>query len=285
MWGDAGMSFQFRGRRRGTDPDPQAADPVAVAGRLTDGETLAMVRDALDQNRMRLAFQPVVYATDPGIIGYYKGFIRLLDATGRTIPAGDFMALAETQILGRDIDLAALTLALRVLAKHPQVRVAINMSARSIGYSPWTTLLRNTLRRSPDLARSLILEISEASAMQMPDVLIPFLREFRPAGVHFLLDDFGAGETALSRLAEFSFDMAKLDGKFVRGLLTAPQQQTILRAAIALTAEFGMYPIAESVETNAEAEWLRDRGVGCLQGYLFGKPELNPDFSAFRRGR
>lgn len=267
------------------DIDWEEGDPFAVALATAERETLSMVRRALSMRNMYLALQPVVYAADPALIGYYKAYIRLRDDQGRSILAGDFMALAERQLLGREIDLAALELALSLLEREPKVRVAITMSARSLGYAPWTKLLREKLRFHPALGQNLILEISQSSAMAMPDVLLPFIEEFRPAGLRFSLDDFGVGALSLPRLEELGFDLAKLDGRFVHGLTTSPPQQRILRAAIALAQQFNMFLIAEAVETNEEALWLRQHGVGCLQGYLFGKPQRNPDFTAFRQGR
>ena len=58
-----------------------------------------------------------------------------------------------------------------------------------------------------------------------------------------------------------------------------------MRAAISLSEELGMYLVAEAVETEGEARWLSEAGVGCLQGYLFGPPTVTPDFRAFRHGR
>ena len=279
------MSFQRGPKRPAFDLDPAVASPLAVAVSSADRETLAMVRTALNLRRMRLAFQPAVYSADPSIIGFYEGYIRLLDPKDRVIPAKDFMEVAETQELGREIDVAALQLGLLTLQRNPGVRIAVNMSARSIGYKPWTQLLRQALRAHPGLGRGLILEISEASAMQMPDVLKPFMLELRREGIAFTLDDFGAGATSLLLLREFAFDIAKIDGRFVRGIDRSAGNQQVIKAAIALAREFGMFLVAEAVETPAEANWLRDHGIGCLQGYLFGAPEVTPDFSRFRNGR
>jgi EAL domain-containing protein (putative c-di-GMP-specific phosphodiesterase class I) len=267
------------------DIEANVADPLAVAVSAADRETLAMVRAALSLRRMRLAFQPAVYAADPSIIGFYEGYIRLLDPNDRVIPARDFMEVAETQELGREIDVAALQLGLIALQRNPGVRVAVNMSARSVGYKKWTQTLRQALKTHPSLGRGLILEISEASAMQMPDVLLPFMNELREEQIAFTLDDFGAGATSLQMLQQFRFDIAKIDGKFIRGIDRNAQFQPIVRAAIAMAQEFNMFLVAEAVETPAEANWLRDQGVGCLQGYLFGAPEVQPDFSRFRKGR
>lgn len=272
-------------KRPNFDLEAGDASPLAVATGSVERETLAMVRRALALKRMRLAFQPAVYAADPSIIGFYEGYIRLLDPQDRVIPAAQFMAVAETQELGREIDVAALQLGLMALQRHPGIRIAVNMSARSIGYKPWTQMLRQALRSHPGLGRGLILEIGEPSAMQMPDVLAPFMTELRGHGITFTLDDFGAGATSLRLLREFRFEIAKIDGMFTRGIETASLNQPLVRAAIAMAREFNMFPVAEAVETTAEAGWLRDQGVGCLQGYLFGAPEVTPDFRRFRKGR
>lgn len=279
------MSFMSGPKRPRFEIEAGLDDPLAVAVSAADREVLAMVRAALSLRRMRLAFQPAVYAADPSIIGFYEGYIRLLDPRDRVIPARDFMEVAETQELGREIDVAALQLGLIALQKNPGIRVAVNMSARSVGYRKWAQLLRQALLAHPGLGRGLILEIGEASAMQMPDVLVPFMKDLREEGIAFTLDDFGAGATSLRLLSEFRFDIAKLDGRFVRGIERDAGNQPILRAAIAMAREFGMFLVAEAVETAAEANWLREQGVGCLQGYLFGAPEVAPDFSRFRKGR
>ena len=272
------MGFMSGSRRPKFEAEAALADPLTLEISAADQETLAMVRSALSQRRMRLAFQPAVYAADPSIIGFYEGYIRLLDPQDRVIPARDFMDVAETQELGREIDVAALQLGLATLQKNRGIRVAVNMSARSVGYRKWVQVLRQALKTHPGLGRGLILEISEASAMQMPDVLIPFMKELRAEQIAFTLDDFGAGATSLQLLSEFNFDIAKLDGRFVRNIERDTESQRILRAAIAMAREFGMFLVAEAVETSAEANWLRDQGVGCLQGYLFGAPEVSPDF-------
>ncbi len=279
------MSFMKGPKRPKFDLDADEATPLSFAVSSADRETLGIVSAALALRRMRLAFQPAVYAADPSIIGFYEGYIRLLDPQDRVIPARDFMDVAETQELGREIDVAALQLGLLALQKNPGVRIAVNMSARSVGYKKWTQTLRQALKTHPGLGRGLILEISEASAMQMPDVLIPFMKDLRAEQIAFTLDDFGAGATSLQLLQEFRFDIAKLDGMFIRGIERSEKNQPIVKAAIAMAKEFNMFLVAEAVETAAEANWLRDHGVGCLQGYLFGPPVVAPDFSRFRKGR
>jgi EAL domain-containing protein (putative c-di-GMP-specific phosphodiesterase class I) len=90
------MSFMKGPHRPKFDLESDVASPLAVATSSADRETLAMVSAALSLRRMRLAFQPAVYAADPSIIGFYEGYIRLLDPQDRVIPARDFMEVAET---------------------------------------------------------------------------------------------------------------------------------------------------------------------------------------------
>ncbi|TAG30412.1 MAG: EAL domain-containing protein [Rhodobacterales bacterium] len=267
------------------DVDPALTSPLDAAISAQDRETLALVASALRERRMRLAFQPVVYAADPSIVGFFEGYIRLLNLRDQVIPARDFMGAVEQQELGREIDCAALQMGLMAMQRNPQIRVSVNMSARSVGYRPWVAVLRKALREVPRLGYNLILEINEASALQVPDVLKPFMAEMREHGIVFALDDFGAGMTSLRLLRELKFEIAKIDGVLVREVDKQPDQQIMARAAIAVAQEMGMYIVAEEVETDAEANWLREAGVGCMQGYLFGAPTVTPDFRAFRNGR
>ena len=279
------MSFMKGQRPSKFDVEPGTASPLDVAGTVAERETLAMVAEALRLRRMRLAYQPAVYAADTSIIGFYEGFIRLLDAKDHVIPARDFMAAVEQRELGREIDCAALQMGLMTLQRNPGLRVAVNMSARSVGYRPWVTVLRQALKQTPGLADGLILEINEASAMAVPDVLLPFMEEMRETGIVFSLDDFGAGLSSLSLLRDYRFEIAKIDGSLIRGIKTSVENQPVVKSAIAIAREYRMFLVAEAVETEAEANWLLDNGVGCLQGYLFGAPTVVPDFSGFRNGR
>ena len=108
-----------------------------------------MVKEAVRTRRLRLAYQPVVLTRDTGRVAFYEGLIRVQEPNGRIIPAGDFINAAEGHELGREIDCAALEYGLATLAKHPQLRISINMSARSIGYPRWMWVLKKALDQNP----------------------------------------------------------------------------------------------------------------------------------------
>jgi EAL domain-containing protein (putative c-di-GMP-specific phosphodiesterase class I) len=260
------------------DDQASMASPLGAAISQADRETLSMVRAALEAGRLRLAYQPIVLGIDPQKIAFHEGLIRVLEPSGRIIPARDFITVVEDTELGRLIDCAALEMGLTALHHHPELRLAINMSARSIGYPQWTRTLRRGLNASPTIGERLILEITESSAMQVPELVIAFMDQLQDRGVAFALDDFGAGMTAFRYFKDFQFDIVKIDGQFIRGVHANPDNQVLIKALTSIGRHFDMVVVAEQVEEVADAEWLRGMGIDCLQGYLFGAPTVKPDW-------
>ncbi len=264
---------------------PELADPVSAAVAARDRQTLAEVREALRTRRAFLAYQPVVQAARPDRVAFWEGLIRICDSTGRVIPARDFIGVAETSELGRMIDTVALEAGLAALAAHPGLRLSVNMSARSIGYPRWTRALDEGLAAGATVAERLILEITESSAMLMPDLVSVFMHDLQRRGITFALDDFGAGFTSFRYLRDFTFDIVKIDGQFVRGVHGDADNQVLMQALLSIARHFDMFTVAESVEDARDAAWLAAEGVDCLQGYLYGAPTRRPvwDVRAERR--
>lgn len=254
-------------------------DPLSVAVALRDAAAVELVRDSLDADRVMLAFQPIVHSERADRPAFYEGLIRVADATGRIIPARDFIDAVEGEELGRKIDCAALRLGLEALHKEPGLRLAVNMSARSIGYHPWTRTLRRGIRSDQTVAERLILEITERSAIVFPEVVRTFMTDLQELGVTFALDDFGSGYTAFRYLRDFDFDILKIDGEFIRGIHASPDNQVLVRALISVARHFSMLTVAEFVETEQDARMLTDFGVDCLQGHYFGLPTVSPHWS------
>lgn len=255
------------------------ASPLGVAISAADADTMRMVEEAIRTRRLALAFQPVVLARDPARVAFHEGLIRVLEPNGRIIPARDFIDAIEAHELGREIDCAALEFGLRALAQHPDLRLAVNMSARSIGYPRWLRLLKKGLDAGPTVGERLILEITESSAMTVPELVVTFMEEWQARGVAFALDDFGAGNTAIRYFKDFMFDILKIDGQFIRGISTDPDNQALVRALLGIGRHFQMFTVAESVERPEDAEALRQMGVDCLQGFLFGAPSVRPPWA------
>ena len=263
-------------RRQRIDMPDGADNPLNAAITSRDRDTLSMVAEAVEHNQTMLAFQPIMQARAPHQTAFYEGLIRVLDDSGRVIPARDFITVVEDTELGREIDCAALEMGLRTLARNPSLRLSINMSARSIGYKRWIRILDRFLKKDPTLGERLILEITESSAMAIPELVVDFMRQLQRHGIGFALDDFGAGYTAFRYFRDFYFDAVKIDGQFVRGIHANSDNQVLTSALVAIARQFDMFTVAESVETREDAEYLISIGVDCLQGYLFGAPTVRP---------
>ena len=259
---------------------PMKDDPLSTAVRERDRDILTMVRQALNDQRVMLAYQPIVRADSPDRAAFYEGLIRIMDKTGRIIPARDFIDAVETDEIGRMIDCLSLQLGLEALRDHPGLRLSINMSARSIGYPRWNRTLHRGLNADPTIGERLILEITESSAMVMPDITRVFMASLQSKGICFALDDFGSGFTSFRYLREFYFDILKIDGEFIRDIHRNPDNQVLCAALVSIAQHFDMFTVAEMVESAEDAAFLVDAGLDCLQGFHFGVPKIRPDWMA-----
>ena len=250
-------------------------NPLNAAVVMRDRKVIDMVEQAIARRHMFLAYQPVFNAANHDQAVFYEGLMRLRDGSGRVIPAAQFIAITETSEIGRKIDCLALEEGLRALAQNEGLQLSVNMSARSIGYSPWTDTLEAGLALSPTIAERLILEVTEASAMIMPDIVSAFMSRLQSVGIRFALDDFGAGYTSFRYLRDLLFDMVKIDGQFIRDISESPDNQVLTSALVEISRHFDMLTIAEGVEQAEDAAFVRSMGVDCVQGYLFGAPTEN----------
>ena len=251
-------------------------NPLNIAIAKRDSQTIQMVDTAIQHKQTLLAYQPVMMSCDPRQVGFYEGLIRVMDATGRIIPAKDFIHVIEDTELGRRIDALSLNMGMQSLFKKPDLRLSINMSAHSIGFGPWKRNFYRWLERDETIAERLILEKTESSAMNEPHKVVKFMDELQLLGVSFALDDFGSGHTALRYFKDFMFDVLKIDGQFIKSIDSDPDNQALVRAMIDIAKHFDMLTVTEFVETRAEAETLIALGADCLQGFYFSAPSVRP---------
>ncbi len=249
---------------------------MELAVKPKDQSILEMVRNAIKRKNVILAYQPVMHARNPERPAFYEGLLRVVKEDRSIIPAKDFIDVVETMDLGRILDCLALEMGLIALAEEPSLRLSINMSARSIGYPRWMDTLNEGLVLDDTIAERLILEVTESSAMLMPEIVNVFMNDLHQRGISFALDDFGAGYTAFRFFREFQFDIVKIDGQFIRNIHRDPDNQVLAGALISIAQQFDMFTVAEHVEQKEELAFLQEAGVDCVQGYLTGRPETVP---------
>ncbi len=266
-----------------------ALDPFRLVGGANDGGPLHATRveararlrftvaQALVQGRLGFHYQPVVRAQAQQRPAFFEMLARMTLPDGQVLTAGAFLPAVEEGELGRAIDRLALTRALQALVGNPGLRLSVNVSPRSMGDEEWLGILAAAHRGGTGICRRLILEVTEDDALRDADLTQEFVDHVRPLGPALALDDFGAGATGFRHFRGFRFDMVKIDGAFVNGVHRDRDAQALVRCLSTLAQHFEMMTVAERVETRADADWLAEAGIDCLQGYLIGRPSARAE--------
>lgn len=242
----------------------------------------AEVREAIKENRLVLAYQPLVEARD-GQTTCYECLLRMYAPDGSLVPAGRFIPVVEKLGLMRAVDRLVLDLVLQDLERHPQVTLAFNISGLTVADRSWLRSLQARLRDKRQVAERIILEITETAALYDNDESARFVEAVRALGCQVAIDDFGAGYTTFHHLKTLPVDIVKIDGSFVRDIQSSPDNQLFVRNLLSLAKALDLKTVAECVETQEDSDFLKSEGVDLLQGYFFGKPELMPSWQTVDR--
>ncbi|HYH17397.1 MAG TPA: EAL domain-containing protein [Azospirillum sp.] len=233
------------------------------------------VRAALRGGELRFAYQPVVAAA--GGVAFYECLLRITGghaAGAGELPAGDFMPAVERLGMARRIDHHTLAMVVHDLEADPDVRLAVNLSAATTADGSWLAALHGLIGGRRDLARRLIIEITETAAIEDLEETARFVGIVRALGCRVALDDFGAGYLSYRHLKALPVDIVKIDGSFVQEMERERDALLFIRSVLGLAEGFGLTTVAEGVENAGHAAALRHEGVRLLQGHHFGAPSL-----------
>lgn len=235
------------------------------------------IKNALKHNNLFFAFQPIVKSNTHEPF-FYECLLRMKDIEGNLVPAGLFIPTVEKLGLNRLVDLRTLDLCIQELEKYTKIDLALNISGHTCSDQTWLSELTMKVKDRPDLAKRLIIEITETAAIKDLDETMKFVEKVRELGCRIALDDFGAGYTSFMHLKSLAVDIVKIDGTFVRGLCDEDENESLVfvQTLVGLTKSFGLATVAECVENEEQAEILRKEGVQLLQGWHFGKPDVHP---------
>jgi diguanylate cyclase (GGDEF)-like protein len=237
------------------------------------------VKCALREDRLRLAFQPIVNCdTHEPVV--WECLLRMVQPDGEIVAAALFMPVVEELGLIRQVDRRVLELAVAVMVEHPDARLAINISGMTSTDRTWLRHVVGLLRGQPQVAQRMVVEITETASLEDVEECARFVSSLRSLGCRVALDDFGAGYTSFRHLKILAVDMVKIDGSFIRDLPENPANMIFIRSLLDLARNFGLDTVAECVETLEQADMLRKEGVEYLQGWAFGKPQLEPPWSS-----
>jgi diguanylate cyclase (GGDEF)-like protein len=260
-----------RSKRVHTHKTARAAAPL-----LRDRREL---QDAIARDELHLAFQPI-FDAKTGEMRSAEMLARWRHKTLGDISPGEFVPLAERSGLILELGWWAMTNAVRALARHEGLRLAVNVSPLQFRHHGFALRVQELLASHKVAPTRLEIEVTEGALIRNAEIAERTLRQVRAVGVSVALDDFGTGYSSLSYLQRLAFDKLKLDQSFVRGLQGTSESTRLLRSIIDLGHSLGVVVVAEGVETQIQASVMSMLGADLLQGYALGVPLDEAAFAA-----
>jgi diguanylate cyclase (GGDEF)-like protein/PAS domain S-box-containing protein len=249
----------------------------------------SQLRQAIEQERLRTFFQPIVDLRTGALHGF-EALARWPVADDDVSP-GDFIPVAEEAGLIGALGTLMLRRACHTLSAWrkqglvtPEVTVSVNVSIRQLTDASLIGHVRAALRDSKLPAGKLVLEITESTLIEHPLLVNAVLRELLDLGVTVQLDDFGTGYSSLTVLHDFLGDTLKVDRGFVETMLHRPASHAIIRSIVGLAHNLGLRVIAEGIEDREQVHALTLLGCEYGQGYHFSRPLPPSEIEALLAG-
>jgi EAL domain-containing protein (putative c-di-GMP-specific phosphodiesterase class I) len=196
--------------------------------------------------------------------------------SGEYIPPGRFVPIAEQtgliSPLGSKVFQLAAEQACCWRSSGLNTNIAVNVSPHQLRRPRFVDQLKSILSETGAQAEWFELEITENAVMEDVAQAVRIMDELSALGFRIAIDDFGTGYSSLSYLKNFSIHTLKIDLSFVRDLMRDDHSDAIVRSIISLGSGMKLTLVAEGVETQEQANFLREAGCDVLQGYLIGKP-------------
>jgi EAL domain-containing protein (putative c-di-GMP-specific phosphodiesterase class I) len=202
----------------------------------------------------------------------------MLDDDNNIVPPSEFMPVIHEFGLAYQLDLWVLRHTLEFMDQNrealPSARFAVNLSPSSLCRPSLCQDVRDMLQQYQVEPYQLVLEVTESHLVQDVKYAKSSLKELRQLGCRIALDDFGTGYATYDRLKELHVDTLKIDGSFVRGMLTNKVDYQIISSICKVALMQRLSIVAEYVETAEQRDVLKSLGVDYMQGYFIGRPQL-----------
>lgn len=246
-------------------------------GMVEDMGWASRVRDAVEQDKFRLVFQPIIALADANKQSY-EVLLRMISDDGSIIMPGGFIPAAERFGLINNVDRWLVHQALWRLAELNRtsaspVSFSINLSGRAFDDPALLPLIHKTLEETGLDPRLVTFEITETATIAKLSAAATFITGLRNIGCEFALDDFGVGFSSFSYLKHLPVDKLKIDGGFIKNMSASGVDQAMVQSIAQVARALGKTTVAEAVEDEATLDLLRDYGVDYAQGYYLGRPD------------
>jgi diguanylate cyclase (GGDEF)-like protein/PAS domain S-box-containing protein len=257
-------------------------DDKELALRHMEMSWVSRINAALDEGRLELWHQEIAEINREDVQAgataedHFEVLLRMRDTDGSLIMPGSFLPAAERYALATKIDRWVLKALFRWLEKNPcEGRMglcAVNLSGQTLGDLSFHSEVIEILENSSIPADRICFEITETSAIANLANANLFMQRMKEHGCSFALDDFGSGLSSFAYLKSLPVDFVKIDGLFVKDILSDPVDRAMVKAIIEMAHAMGKLAIAEFVENDEILQELIDLGVDYVQGYGIARP-------------
>ncbi|KPP96316.1 bifunctional diguanylate cyclase/phosphodiesterase [Erythrobacter sp. HL-111] len=243
---------------------------------------IASLTSALKSDRAHAAYQPIIDLAT-GRPFSFEALLRMRDEEGRVLTAGQVSPALLDAKLSRRVSAFMLERLMeegpRLVALHgPDTRIGLNVTEADLGRrqsdGSFVDRLMTMLGNSPLAPGNITIEVTETMLLVDDAGLVrEVLHRLDAAGFTVALDDFGTGFSSLTHLRDFPIRMVKIDKDFIASIANDHQSRLIIQAIVQMGRSLDLGVVAEGVETEEQAQFLRAIGCGHAQGYLFGRPQ------------
>lgn len=289
MNGDIDPAKALRALRFSLDMFLREGQAGAAATNLSEVLGRAMQRtlseagalgEAIRERDFRLVFQPVVRLKD-GSVHHYETLVRF----GEEESPFPRIRMAEELDLIEPLDLAVLEAAIETLLKDADLKLAVNVSGRTIMSEQYVEAVRGLLHTHAAVRGRLMFELTESAAIEDLPRANRHLQSLRDEGCGVCLDDFGAGAASLAYLQQLGLDVVKIDGRYIRDLQAGGREAEFVKHIVKMCRQFGIRTLAEMVETAQAEDAVVRAGVDLAQGWRYGAARETPTPPKTRLGR
>ena len=264
-------------------------DPAMYERALDRLEAENALRRAVEREELVVHYQPIV-CLQSGEVFAVEALVRWDHPELGFLEPSKFVPMAEESglvvLMGEQVLREACFKAKEWQEKHPRtppLMMSVNLSARQLSRPDLAETVERILGETGMEGSRLTLDVTETVYVRVLETNTVALQRLRSMGVRIFIDDFGTGYSSLSYLKRLPADAIKIDKSFVKGLREDVEDTAIVRMIIELAHTLRMKVIAEGVETEEQAELLRQMGCDMAQGLYFAKPmpaEAAPEFLA-----
>lgn len=256
-----------------------AVNPESGLALKLEAEQAERIRQIIQRKQLVLFAQPIVANADPtSMMHKYEVLIRVRDDNGDIVPPDLWMPIAMRAGMMQGLDIAVMDQTFEWFAAHPAAlealsHCAINLSGPTVASPSIAQRIADGLAQHRLPAQKFTFEITESQAIANPAQATETIRAIRACGCRVAIDDFGTGVATFDYLKRFDVDYIKIDGQFIKHLLTDPVDRVIVESIVKVAHQMNVRTVAEFVSSMELYGAVTALGVDESQGYAFGKPK------------